>query len=295
MIDFSCKKDILLEDENGLLVPMSEPYFRHMQMGDGIWQILSDGDYSYLLEGDDEALLIDSGYGAGNIREYCQTLTSKPVRAIANTHDHFDHTANNSYFDLAYMGAETWPLATRPFPSFAGIDFPRDYAVKIVDDGDVIPLKGRELLVFKIPDHAVGSLAFLDQKCRVLFTGDEFMAHGKTLNGTVEHWLVMLHKLLPYRSSFDYLYAGGGKLDAMLFDSQLACTRAILNGCEGVAAKFSPFPNFERIDEQGRKIWKRRLPHPGDGPKNWGEGLAYQKTLVSDGTSITYDTRKVRD
>lgn len=28
MIDFSCKKDIFLEDEDGLIVPMSEPYFR---------------------------------------------------------------------------------------------------------------------------------------------------------------------------------------------------------------------------------------------------------------------------
>ena len=148
MIDFSCKKDIFLEDEDGLIVPMSEPYFRSKLIAPGTWQVLSDGDYSYLLEGDDEALLIDSGYGAGDIRAYCQTLTKKPLSKIANTHDHFDHTANNSYFDLAYMSAETKPLATIPFPSFAGIDFPRDYPVQIVGDGDVIPLKGRELLVF---------------------------------------------------------------------------------------------------------------------------------------------------
>lgn len=43
------------------------------------------------------------GYGAGDIRAYCQTLTKKPLSKIANTHHHFDHTANNSYFDLAYM------------------------------------------------------------------------------------------------------------------------------------------------------------------------------------------------
>ena len=77
------------------------------------------------------------------------------------------------------MSAATKPLATIPFPSFAGIDFPRDYPVQIVGDGDVIPLKGRELLVFEIPDHAVGSLAFLDRKERILFSGDEFMLMGK--------------------------------------------------------------------------------------------------------------------
>lgn len=65
MIDFSCKKDIFLEDEDGLIVPMSEPYFRSKLIAPDTWQVLSDGDYSYLLEGDDEALLIDSGLRRG--------------------------------------------------------------------------------------------------------------------------------------------------------------------------------------------------------------------------------------
>ena len=175
MIDFSCKHDIWLEDEDGSLQRMDMPFFRAWPVAPGTWRILSDGDYSYLVEGDDEAILIDSGYGAGNIREFAGTLTDKPVSRIANTHDHFDHPANNSYFDLAYMSAQTQPLATRPFPSFEGIDFPRDYPVQLVTDGDIIPLAGRPLRVFFIPDHAVGSLAFLDEKERILFSGDEFM------------------------------------------------------------------------------------------------------------------------
>ena len=295
MIDFSCKKDIFLEDEDGLIVPMSEPYFRSKLIAPGTWQVLSDGDYSYLLEGDDEALLIDSGYGAGDIRAYCQTLTKKPLSKIANTHDHFDHTANNSYFDLAYMSAETKPLATVPFPSFAGIDFPRDYPVQIVGDGDVIPLKGRELLVFEIPDHAVGSLAFLDRKERILFSGDEFMLMGKSLNGGVAHWLAMLQKLAPYRGDFDRLCAGAWIMDASVFDAQMACTKYILDGHEGEPAEAGRFPNTERFDEAGRRIWKRRLPHPGDGPKNMNEGIEYKRTVHHGGTSITYDLRKLHE
>lgn len=60
-IDFSSKRDILLESEDGTLTPMDEPYFRPVKIAEGTWQILSDGDFSYLLEGDNEALLIDSG------------------------------------------------------------------------------------------------------------------------------------------------------------------------------------------------------------------------------------------
>lgn len=75
MIDFSSKHDIWLEDDEGNLQRMDEPYFKSWLIAPGTWQILSDGDYSYLAEGDDEAILIDSGYGAGNIREYAQSLT----------------------------------------------------------------------------------------------------------------------------------------------------------------------------------------------------------------------------
>ena len=149
--DFSCKSNILLEDEEGNRTPMSEPYYRVLEIAPKTWRILSDGDFSYLLEGEDgDAILIDSGYGAGNIREYCKNLIGQDVPRIVNTHHHFDHTANDGYFDLAYMAAESVPLATQPFPSFEGINFPRNYEVQIVEDGDTIPLKGRDLMVFKM-------------------------------------------------------------------------------------------------------------------------------------------------
>ncbi|MBQ9262848.1 MAG: MBL fold metallo-hydrolase [Clostridia bacterium] len=184
--DFSCKSNILLEDEEGNRTPMSEPYYRVKEIAPKTWQILSDGDFSYLLEGEDgDAILIDSGYGAGNIREYCEQLIGHPVPRIINTHHHFDHTALDGLFDLVYMAAESVPLATIPFPSFEGIRFPRNYTVQIVEDGDIIPLKGRDLLVFKAPDHAVGSIMLLDKAGRILFAGDELgMPFGKPINTT---------------------------------------------------------------------------------------------------------------
>lgn len=296
MIDFSCKHDIWLEDEDGSLQRMDQPFFRAWPIAPGTWQILSDGDFSYMIEGEDEALFIDSGYGAGNIRAFAQGLTDKPLSRICNTHDHFDHTANNSYFDLAYMSRETRELATRPFPSFSGIDFPRDYPVKEVTDGDVIPLRGRDLRVFFIPDHAVGSLAFLDERARILFSGDEFMAHGKALHGSVAHWAAMLEKLMPFRDQFDHLCAGAWPMmDASIVDNQLACARHILAGNEGERVQPGRFPGEERVDAEGRRIWKRRIPHPGDGPANINRDIEYKRVMRFGGTSITYDVRHIDD
>jgi len=293
-VDFSCKHNILLEDEDGILVPMDEPYFRALEIRPHTWRILSDGDYSYLLEGDEEALVIDSGYGAGNIRDFCQTLTDLPVRRIANTHDHFDHTANNCYFDLAYMSKETSTLATIPFPSFDGIVFPRDYAIEIVDNKDIIPLKGRDLLVFKIPDHAIGSLAFLDKEARILFSGDELgMPMGKPLNGSVSRWAGYMEMLSQYRNDFDIICAGSGVGDARIVEQYLENARYILSGHEGILSEPMPFPNFSRLTPDGRTVWKRRLPHPGDGPKNWGEGMEFKRLMEYSGCRIIYDVRKI--
>lgn len=102
-LDWSRFSDILIEDEDGDIRPMSEPYFKSKKIAEGTWQVLSDGDYSYVIEGSDEAIVIDSGMGAGNIRAYCQTLTDKPIYRMLLTHCHFDHTANCYLFDCVYM------------------------------------------------------------------------------------------------------------------------------------------------------------------------------------------------
>lgn len=294
-IDFSSKHNILLEDEDGKCQPMDVPYFKSTQIARGTWQILSDGDFSYLLEGDEESFLIDCGYGAGNIREYAQSLTKKPLRNAANTHDHFDHTANNGYFDCIYLSEETKALATIPSPSFEGITFPRDYRTEVVGDGDVIPIKGRELLVFEIPDHAVGSLAFLDRKERILFSGDEITRGDKHVNGSVEHWNRMLEKIVPYRKDFDTICAGPEMMDASVFDHQKTAAEYILAGHEGISPEPVPFHPYEKKDAEGRLIWKRKLPHPGDLPKDFGRISEWDRELTFEDYTVVYDCRKITD
>ncbi|MGN0801346.1 MAG: MBL fold metallo-hydrolase [Candidatus Faecivicinus sp.] len=297
LIDFSCKSSILLEDENGVRVPMSEPYFRSEQIAPGTWKILSDGDFSYLLKGaNGDALLIDSGYGAGNIRAYCESLVGHPVARIVNTHHHFDHTALDAYFDLAYMAEESVTLATIPFPSFEGIDFPRNYTVQIVEDGETIPLQGRDLLVLKIPDHAVGSIALLDRAQRILFSGDELgMPFGKPINTTVENWARLLEKLASHRGEYDVIYGGGGAVDPDIVQKQLDNCRAVLGGAEGIPHSNPPFNSWQQTDGEGRTIWKRRLPHPGDGPKEWHDDSAWKRRFGEPPEAIIYDIRKTRE
>lgn len=133
----------------------------------------------YLLEGEDKALLIDTGYGVGNLRAFVEKLTDKPVM-VTNTHFHPDHAAGNGEFECAYIsagwetdapsvfgeGAVPFDLTKLPYP---------DYEKKIIGDGYVFDLGGRKVEVLDVkPAHCNSSLFFLDRDHRMLFTGDEY-------------------------------------------------------------------------------------------------------------------------
>ncbi len=294
LIDFSCKHNILLQAEDGTRRPMDEPYFQSEQIANNTYKILSDGDYSYLVIGADEAVLIDSGYGAGNIREYAAGLTDRPLRNILNTHDHFDHTANNCYFEYAYMSLETKPLATLPFPSFQGIDFPRDYKIRIIDDGFIYPLGGRALETFKMPDHAVGSLLFLDKEERLLFAGDEIgMPMGKPLNGSVRRFLGYMERLEKRRGDFDTICAGFGVMGADIIEKYIANLTYIMEGHEGEPLEKREMKNDLPAGPGGETVYLRRMPHFPDMPREDPEERIYKRVMDYAGCKIIYDIRKI--
>lgn len=298
MIDFSCKHNVLIQNPDGTLQPMDEPYFEAKKIAPGTWQILSDGDYSYLVEGENEALVIDSGYGCGDLRAFCQTLTDKTVRFIANTHDHFDHTANNCYFECAFMSAKTRELATIPFPSFEGIHFPRNYPVQVIEEGFVFDLGGRTLEAFSIPNHAAGSLAFLDRKERILFSGDEFIGKDVFLQISAEQFAEHLDKLLAHKDEFDRLCAGPGVFGTDILIPMMKTTEYILQGHEGkpTVMQWGPQEEASSVDRQ-TTVYIRGQGHAEDFPTigtSDDPNAKFLREITFAGCTIIYDMRKVR-
>lgn len=294
MIDFSCKHDILIQNPDGSYSHMDEPFFQAELIAPNTWKVLSSGDFSYLVAGEREAVAIDTGYGAGNIREYMQTLTDKPLRNVINTHHHFDHTAGNSYFEKAYMHPAAFEKATIPYASFVGIDFPRDYEFVAVHEGDTYELGGRTLEFFYIPDHTPDGIAILDRKERIFFIGDELMTFGKTLYVPLGTFVGYLEKLQAHRHEFDRMFAGGGEIDPAYLDKYYACAQEILNGNHGVpfdrkpggGPPMPPGPN-------GEMVYHRQIPHFGDGGATEPVPVGNWHVLEYDGIKIVYDLDKI--
>ena len=150
---------------------------------DNTWVLsfMGGSEYMYLLEGDEKALLIDTGYGVGNLKEFVERLTDKPL-LVANTHFHPDHSAGNGEFEEVML-AKGWEIdaPSVSFPEQIPFDISKlphsDYKKTIVKDGDVIDLGNRKIEVFDVlPAHCNSSLFFYDEAAGMIFVGDEIEA-----------------------------------------------------------------------------------------------------------------------
>jgi len=242
-----------------------EPYFRSKPIHPETWLIEAEGCTVYLLVGDEQGLVIDTGYSAKNIRAYAQSLTDKPVNMVANTHGHFDHTADNGWFDCAYMSEAAAKTANIPYPSLRDRYYKTDYPIVTVTDGFSFELGNRQVEVFDIPAHS-SSLAFLDKRERILFSGDEV---GPMVNlRDIVQYEKNMQKLMARRSEYDYVCAGHAKemLFASIVDGVLANEQHILAGNEGEPMQFrGPRPE-EKLPVYAMWDPAWDWPRPGDLP-----------------------------
>ena len=149
--------------------------------------------HSYLLLGKEQACLIDTGLGIGNIKEVVDELTELPISVIT-THVHWDHIGGHGLFDnIQVHGKDSeWlrdgipvPLnnirqnlvrdLTKPLPEDFDIEeyYPYQGQPQVeLADGDLISLGNRELKVIHTPGHSPGHICLYEKERGYLFTGD---------------------------------------------------------------------------------------------------------------------------
>lgn len=189
---------------------VSTEWFEVREVGDATWALSDRGsDTMYLVAGQERCLLVDTGWGVGDLAGLVATLSPLPLMVV-NTHGHPDHTFGNGQFAQVYVhmadeavvrampsaGPREW-IAENILPKPLPADFSLDtWAVAgagslvSIQDGHIFDLGGKTLQVIAVPGHTPGSICLLDRQTRVLFTGDSVLA------GTV--WL-HLSESLPLR------------------------------------------------------------------------------------------------
>lgn len=125
--------------------------------------MLESNCYVIYHEDGGQCYVIDPGYGARAISDVIRTHSLKP-KAILLTHHHYDH-----------VGAVKKLRDEFPCPVYlhrADCDMYGKPVDVYMEDGDIIDLEGELIRVVSTPGHTKGSVCFLSEASKVVFTGD---------------------------------------------------------------------------------------------------------------------------
>lgn len=181
-------------------VQADTPWFEIYKVRPDVYAIYEPNHFeeviSFLIVGNDKALLFDTGTGMSDIRSVVTGLTDKPV-IVMNSANQYDHIGGNYQFDniigvanaFAQSRAKGLPhsevskYVTEAWfrPEMKPSDTVREnYAIKpykfssFVTDKQIIDLGGRTLEVLLVPGQSPDAAALLDRANRQLFIGEAF-------------------------------------------------------------------------------------------------------------------------
>lgn len=181
----------------------AKDYYELTQVMEGVWRLYSPEDVRMeLIVGRDRALLLDTGYGYGDISAAVRKVTDKPL-IVVNSHGHMDHTCGNCQFDLPIhihpkdmalcrrmndreTRERSLTIAEHSYDYYSGesysvlpADFDREAYLSAgagnlipMEEGHVFDLGGVALEVIALPGHTPGSIGLWDRKRKLLFVGD---------------------------------------------------------------------------------------------------------------------------
>lgn len=187
---------------------MGSPY-KVTEFKKGFWIIEEDFVRMFLAEGSEDALLIDTGLGGGDIRGLAESLTAKPI-SVVNTHGDGDHVGGNGQFEAIHMHPSEYDYYLFERPERGNEN------LVPVWEGHIFDLGTRCFEVVLIPGHTPGSIALFDRANRVLFAGDTLQSTPIFMFGRGRSLIALeqtLNKLLNISGEIDTIYPSHGNLE----------------------------------------------------------------------------------
>ncbi len=256
---------------NGMVYGQGSPeYYKINKVSDHLWTIVENNVVNiYVVEGKDSALVIDTGYGFGDLKACVQSLTNLPL-IVVNTHMHVDHAGNDHQFDKVYLHSadfefveDVYGKEQRKNNFMSRVkDMPEaEFNAKVnvspptlipVKEGHIFDLGGRKLEVIEVPGHTPGSICLLDSENKILFAGDHINAMVWLFLDIclpLEVYQQNLKKVEKYMDAYDIIMPGhNAPLKKDFMDEITTCVQRILDGnCTSEPYNYSGFTSGARI------------------------------------------------
>lgn len=179
-------------------VAVSDPWFEVYRVAPQVFAIYephqAEETISYLMVGEKQALLFDTGMGISDLHKVVSGLTQLPI-IVLNSHTHNDHVGGNWQFETVYGMDTDFTRANAKGsrqdaqdelgPGMICGNLPKgfdskSYATKpwkisrSLHDHDQVDLGGRSLEVLSTPGHTPDAISLLDRAHGLLFTGDTY-------------------------------------------------------------------------------------------------------------------------
>lgn len=196
-------------------------------LGSGVVAVTEGAVHMYLIQGEERAVLLDTGFGGGDLAGLIQELCEKPL-LVVNSHGHVDHTGANTQFEQICAHPADWQM----IQGHTGEALERFQPLR---EGDRVDLGGRCLEVLELPGHTPGSIALLDRRNRIIFIGDCVSDRTVFLcleGASLPDYAGSLERLVGMAELFDAAYGGHGQLCQGMDQAKrlIACTQAVMEG-----------------------------------------------------------------
>lgn len=251
------------------------------------------GVFLFLVEGEEAALLVDTGTGFAGLRQTVEALTDKPL-TVALTHMHPDHAGGAAAFPRVYVhpadipGFRNQTLKERmgyaasqmPGARLTEADFlppveEEDHFLPL-EDGMVFHLGGMDVEFIHVPGHTNGSCCVLFPQERSILFGDACNCNTLIMfESSISQYRRSLRKLQSFRPRFDRVYYSHGLEPEgpgrSLEDNLELCGEILENRDEAIPCDFLGMPalrakaiapNFMRLDGgYGNIVYTSRTKH----------------------------------
>lgn len=227
--------------------------YKKERISDSIYRIDGVGNVCmYFVLGKQRGLLVDTGYGLGDLRGFIEKSFSIPYDVVI-THGHADHANGMGQWDQVYMSSLDMDIYRKhcslkyrqSFLLRSGIvvedlnDFvvAKDTIIKDLKDGMEFDLGGVHVLVISTAGHTQGIVSLLIQEDRILMLGDscgEFTFMFNPESSSIMVYKDTLNKIKSYSSYYERIIRqhGGYESNLDIVDNNLEICNEILQGID---------------------------------------------------------------